>query len=108
MSFLSTAKNGCSTDIFWRGKKIYYPSSSGLSPDCLGEKLDKNSWITENIQDQASFINLNDILSGWELYREGWLFNQGPDKKLFYYLCQIGISSRPIELDLLKKYKRGK
>ena len=107
MSFLSTAKNGCSTDIFWRGKKVYYPSSDGLPLHSLGEKLDKNSWITDNIGDQDSFIKLNNILSGWELYKEGWLFKQGPNKGLFYYLCQIGINSRPIELDLLNKYNKG-
>lgn len=101
MSFLSTAKNGCSSNLFWRGKKVYYPTSSGLHPNCLGEKLDKNSWIIDNIADQTSFIKLNNLLSGWDLYKDGWLFNQGSNKRLFYYLCQIGCNTRPIELDLL-------
>ena len=101
MNFLSTAKNGCSSDLFWRGKKVYYPSSNGFPKSHLGEKLDKNSWIVNNIADHASFIKLKNLLSGWDLYKDGWLFNQGSNKRLFYYLCQIGCNTRPIELDLL-------
>ena len=103
MSFLAIAKNGCSSDLFWRGKKVYYPSSNGFPQSHLGEKLDKNIWINDNIANPASFIKLKKLLNGWELYKDGWLFKQGSNKRLFYYLCQIGSNSRPDELYLLKK-----
>ena len=105
MVYIQQAKDGRGNDLQWRNKSIYYNSNSGDSLAILGNKTGKDDWIMENIGEIKNTIVLKRLLASWELYENGWLYtDQDIDrsKHLFYYLCQIGNNSRPIELELLK------
>ena len=39
------------------------------------------------------------MLTDWDLYENGWYVSSFKNTQLFYHLCQIGISKRPIELN---------
>ena len=43
----------------------------------------------------------------WNLYKDGWVVEIEENKSLFNYKCQIGINTRPPELDYIKKYQAG-
>ena len=110
MSYLKRAKDGCSGDLHWRNKGVYYRSNSGDSLAILGNKLEKADWIMENISDIKNTIALENLLASWEIYENGWLYTDqdiDSSKHLFYYLCQIGNNTRPNELGLLKKYRKN-
>ena len=105
MVYIQLAKNGLGKDLQWRDKSIYYNSNSGVSISILGERIDKESGVQENIGDIKNTIVLKRLLADWELYENGWLYRHQDSQRsrhLFNYLCQIGNNSRPIELELLK------
>ena len=105
MVYIQLAKDGLGKDLQWRDKSVYYNSNSGVSLAILGEQIDRDSWVQENIDDIKNTQVLKRLLTSWELYENGWLYTeQDIDRSthLFYYLCQIGNNSRPIELELLK------
>ena len=107
---LRAALNGCNSKISLKGKQIYHYWSSGSSPSMLGEKLNKNEWIQDNITDEQYTDKIEWLLADWEPYENGWLVTTSDsgtyrNEHLFYYKCQMGNygSHRPQELEYLTK-----
>ena len=112
---LRAALNGCNGKISLKGKQIYHYWMSGSSPSILGQKLNKNEWIQDNITDEQYTDKIQWLLADWEPYENGWLVSPGDypvlvhskyrNNHLFYYKCQMGNygSHRPQELDYLTK-----
>lgn len=114
---LRAAKNGCSSEIKFKGKKVYHEWDNGIQKSKLGIKLNKEEWIINNIKDVMIVDAVRDVINlllDWELYENGWEVvyhekdNMGrsgyKNKHLFYYLQQLGDWGhfRPKELEYLK------
>ena len=102
---LRAAKNGCSSDIRFYGKKVYHKWDRGdITISDLGLKLMKDIWIKENIKDISYYSAVESMLTDWKLYENGWYISKYDNKHLFYYLCQMGNYGfhRPDTLNCLK------
>ena len=106
---IRAAKNGCSSDITFKGKKVYHNwDSSKIPKSSLGEKLDKTGFLKENLVDESHLPAIENLMVDWYLYENGWLVvcsDEGyKNKHLFYYLQQMGNwgSYRPKELEYFK------
>lgn len=100
-------KNGCGSEVDFRGKKVYFHWENYQSHSILGGKLDKTVYIKANIDRPDNDLDLSGIsklMMDWELYENGWLVTNYKNKNLFYYLTQIGDygQHRPAELKLFK------
>jgi hypothetical protein len=102
MCLIRRAKNGCGGDVTFLGIPVYQIYSAGFRQSILGSKLDKKLWINDNVNEKKYISCVTSLLIDWELYENGWLVNPNKHKHLFYYRCQIGINSRPNQLDHLK------
>jgi len=99
---LRAAKNGCSSDIKFYGKKVYHKWDRGEKTiNDLGLKLMKDIWIKQNIKDPSYYSAVESMLTDWKLYEHGWYISKYDNKKLFYYKCQMGCR-RPETLNCLK------
>ncbi len=96
------AINGCNEGISFLKRKVYHQWDDGISKDILGNKLDKEAHIRENITDEAHFDEVNKMLVDWEVYENGWFVGTYNNKHLFYYICQLGNNTRPKALNYLK------
>ena len=104
---IRAAKNGCSSEITFKGKKVYHDWESSRIPNShLGKKLDKVNFLKPMIPDctQTKLEAVEKLMIDWELYENGW-YVAYPDggyknKHLFYYLQQMGGygGNRPKEL----------
>ena len=101
MRFIRRAKNGCGYDVTFSGIPVYQTYSAGFRKSILGNKLDKNVWINNNVNDKNYINDVSSMLVDWELYENGWLVNPHKNNHLFYYRCQIGLSTRPEQLDYI-------
>ena len=101
MSFIRRAKDGCGSDVTFSGIPVYHKWSAGFRQSILGSKIDKISWINDNVNDKNYINNVSSMLVDWELYENGWLVTPNKHKHLFYYRCQIGINKRPKQLDYI-------
>lgn len=99
---IRAALNGCNEDIYFLKRKLYCNSDKGISKDILGNKLDKEAYIRENITDQVHFDEVNKMLVDWELYENGWFVGTYDNTHLFNYRCQLGSNTRPKALNYLK------
>ena len=102
MSFIRRAQDGCGYDVTFSGIPVYHKWSAGFRQSILGSKLDKKSWINDNVNEKKYISDITPLLIDWELYENGWLVNPHKNTHLFYYRCQIGLSTRPKQLDYLK------
>lgn len=104
MSGLRRALDGCNGEIKIDGKYVYHEWDRGGYPMSeLGRKLDKLSWITEQVVDAQHVEAVKKMLVDWELYENGWLVVGYSNQHLFYYKCQIGQNrTTPKELEYLK------
>ena len=106
---IRSAKNGCASDVKFKGKKVYHEWHCGVKKSCLGKKLNKIEFLKEYLLDESHLQAIENLMIDWVLYENGWLVElQGDDYKnghLFYYLSQIrGYGShRPKELELFQK-----
>jgi hypothetical protein len=102
ITMICTAKNGCSSDITFQGKKVYFDWDYGIPFSSLGKKLDKTEFL-KNLVDNNNLPAVEAMLADWELYENGWhvVYPKGGYKhpQLFYYLRQYGTASEPKELD---------
>ena len=102
---IRTAKNGCSSDISFKGKKVYYDWEHGIPFSSLGTKLDKTAFL-KNLVDENNLEAVENMLVDWDLYENGWhvVYPKGGYKhrQLFYYLRQFGRQTRPEELEYFK------
>ena len=107
---IRAAKNGCSSEIIYHGKKIYHDwDTTTTHKSELGMKLCKIKWIENNVTDTSKLNEVMHLFIDWELYENGW-YVAYPDggyknKHLFYYLQQMGNygSHRPEALNYLSK-----
>jgi hypothetical protein len=101
---LRAAKNGCSSEIKFTGKKVYYDWDNGVSMSFLGAKLNKTAFLKTKV-DECKLTAVEKLMEDWHLYENGWyvFYPKGgfKNKYLFYYLCQIGDYGhyRPRELE---------
>jgi len=105
---IRAAKNGCSSEITFKGKKVYHDwENSSIPKSHLGGKLDKIGFLKTMIHDgtQTKLEEVKKLMIDWELYENGWhvAYPDGgyKNKHLFYYLQQMGGYSgvRPKELE---------
>jgi len=103
------AKNGCSSEITFKGKKVYHDwDSSEIPKSHLGKKLDKTELLKELVG-ESHLQAIESLMVDWELYENGWhvTYPAGgyKNKHLFYYLQQMGNygSFRPKELEYFKE-----
>lgn len=99
------ARNGRNVDISFLKRKVYNETKKwdkGISKDILGNKLDKEAHIRENITDEVYFNEVNKMLVDWELYENGWFVATYNNTHLFNYKCQLGNNTRPKALNYLK------
>jgi hypothetical protein len=107
---IRAAKNGCSSEITFNGKKVYHEwDSSKIPKSHLGKKLDKAELLKYHLVDESHLQAIETLMVDWELYENGW-YVAYPDggyknKHLFYYLQQMGNygSFRPTELEYFKE-----
>ena len=106
---IRAAKNGCSSDITFNGKKVYHDwDSTKIPKSYLGEKLDKTELLKYHLVDESRLQAIETLMVDWELYENGWhvAYPDGgyKNKHLFYYLTQMGNygSFRPKELEYFK------
>ena len=108
IKMIRAAKDGCSSDITFKGKKVYHGWHYGIPKSSLGEKIDKTEFLKENLIDESQLSAIENIMIDWELYENGWLVvcsDEGyKNKHLFYYLQQMGNWGRyrPKELEYFK------
>ena len=99
--------NGYNGEVSLKGIPVYHDWSEGESYDILGEPINKDNWIRENIESPDHYDAVWMMLVDWVLYENGWHVpnNDGyKNEHLFYYLTQMhGYSGkRPKELEYLK------
>tara|TARA_X000000368_G_scaffold302037_1_gene240690 strand:- start:157 stop:480 length:324 start_codon:yes stop_codon:yes gene_type:complete len=106
---IRAAKNGCSSEITFKGKKVYHDwENSSIPKSHLGEKLDKVEFLKEYLLDESHLPAIEKLMIDWELYENGWHVvypDEGyKNEHLFYYLQQMhGYGShRPKELEYFK------
>jgi len=99
---IRTAKNGCSSDISFKGKKVYYDWEHGIPFSSLGTKLDKTAFL-KNLVDENNLEAVENMLADWDLHENGWhvIYPDGgyKNQQLFLYLSQYGRQTRPEALD---------
>jgi len=100
-------KNGCGSEVYFRGKKVYFHWENSCNSSILGKKLDKTVYIKANIVRPDNELDLSEVsklMMDWQLYENGWLVTNYKNKNLFYYLTQMGDYGyhRPAELKLFK------
>ena len=106
---IRAAKNGCSSEIEFHGKKIYHDWDTATTHKSkLGMKLCKIKWIENNVTDKSKLSEVMHLFIDWELYENGWYIPYGngyKNKHLFYYFQQMGNYGyhRPEALDYLSK-----
>ena len=107
---IRAAKNGCSSEIIYHGKKIYHDwDTTTTHKSELGVKLCKIKWIENKVTDTSKLNEVMHLFIDWELYENGW-YVAYPDggyknKHLFYYLQQLSGYGRirPEALNYLSK-----
>ena len=90
---IRSARNGCSSEINFHGKKIYHDWDHGIPISSLGIKLCKIKWIENKVTDESKLNKVIHLFIDWELYENGWYIPYGDgykNKHLFYYLQQMG------------------
>jgi hypothetical protein len=104
MNKIRLAKNGCSSDVTFTNKKVYFDWDHGLPKSFLGDKLNKTEFL-KKLVDEKFLESVEKLMIDWELYENGWYvgYKEGgyKNKHLFYYLQQMnGYGSfRPEILD---------
>ena len=103
---IRAAKNGCSSEITFKGRKVYHDWDRGVPKSTLGAKQNKTEFITK-IVDDANLEAVEKLMVDWHLYENGWYIPYGngyKNKHLFYYLQQMhGYGRyRPKELNFFK------
>jgi hypothetical protein len=104
---IRAAKNGYSSEITFKGKKVYHEWDYGVPKPRLGKKLNKTDFLKKLI-DEQNLTAVENLMIDWELYENGWLVVYGNDgyknKHLFYYLQQMGNwgQRQPVELEYFK------
>ena len=81
------AVNGCNSPVTFKNIQVYYNWTSGDFD--LGNPLNKDDWIRENIENKDHYEAVQMMLLDWELYENGWFVAGHKDCRLFYYICQI-------------------
>jgi hypothetical protein len=90
---LRTAKNGCASIVYYRGKIVYHYWHEGIPLENLGGKQNKIKYIGENV-DPENVEKVKKMMMDWELYEKGWVVQDYENANLFNYLSQMGANYR--------------
>ena len=102
MEKLRRALNGCAGPISLNGIPIYHNWSKGEDYSILGQPLNKDNWIRENIKNPDDYDAVWTMLADWVLFENGWFIADYTNKNLYYYKTQITYN-RPDALEYIKK-----
>lgn len=101
--YLRRALNGCNEGISLKGIPIYEKFCQwGEDYAILGQPLNKDNWIRENIKNPEHYDAVWMMLADWELFENGWFIADYTNKSLIYYKTQTTYT-RPVALDYIKK-----
>ena len=104
--YIRQALNGCNEGISLKGIPIYetvcVDFCEGKDYAILGQPLNKDNWIRENIKNPDDYDAVWMMLADWKLFENGWFIADYTNKSLYYYKTQIS-SKRPYALDYIKK-----
>lgn len=101
------ARDGCGYPVWLDGLPVYCPvprtNFDAETLVLLGKQLEKTAWIKKKALSDDAHDKIAAMLKDWITYEQGWVFRaNGECKRLFHYLCQIGVDQeRPEALDLL-------
>ena len=114
MASLKIARNGCCSVVELSKKKVFFVWDDGKNLpqvilEVLGNRLDKNTFIDNNIIDKSNTKAVQYLLVDWVLYEKGWLVGSSGrelNEHLFKYLQDMGAyrGKRPEELRYVKGY----
>ena len=66
---IRAAKNGCSSEIKFKGRKVYHDwKHSSIPKSHLGENLNKIEFLKENLVDESHLPAIEKLMIDWELY----------------------------------------
>jgi len=90
---LRAAKNGCSSEINFKGRKVYHDWDRGVPMSYLGGKMDKTEFLKSMVDDETNLDAVEKLMVDWHLYENDWhvVYPDGgyKNKHLFYYLAQL-------------------
>ena len=93
INMLRTAKNGCASIVYYRGKIVYHHWYEGIPLENLGGKQNKIKYIEENV-DPENVEKVKKMMIDWKLYEKGWVVQNYENAHLFNYLSQMGSNCR--------------
>lgn len=101
---LRAAKNGCGSEIDFKGRKVYHDWDRGVPMSYLGGKMDKTEFLKSMVDGEDCLFAVEKLMVDWHLYENGWHVSYGngyKNKHLFYYLQQMNGYGRhrPEELE---------
>jgi hypothetical protein len=104
---IRAAKNGCSSEITFKGKKVYHDWENSTIPKShLGKKLNKPEFLKKILNDEIHLPMVEKLMIDWEIYENGWyiksFYTGQKEQHLFYYLVQF-VYNRPKELEYFKQ-----
>jgi hypothetical protein len=99
---LRISLDGCNGKVTLKGLLVYHNWYFGESYDKLGQQLQKDEWIKQNITKQEHYDSVSSMLIDWQLYEGGWFINSYTNRHLYNYLCQFDSNHRPESLSYLK------
>ena len=119
------AYNGTGGNVQLGGKNVFYDTLSSTlniyDKSNLGTLMNKSNWIRERMiivsdgkrivgdQLKERVTKIEEMMKSWYLYENGWFYDPASEQRenkksrdMFSYLCQIGNSYKPEEMDWFK------
>ena len=88
--YLRRALNGTNGKVSFKELPVYHDWQWGESYVVLGNPLQKEEWIRQNIKEEFNYKAVNNMLIDWELYENGWFVSGDRNNRLWNHLCQLG------------------
>ena len=103
-NYLRRALNGTGGVVSFKELPVYHDWQWGESYVALGNPLQKEEWIRQNIKEEFNYKAVNNMLIDWELYENGWFVSGDRNNRLWNHLCQLGDAGyyKVIEVSYLK------
>ena len=65
-----SARNGCASEIKFKGKKVYHEWLHGIPKSKLGKKLNKTEFL-KNLVDETNLESVENLMIGYYMKRDG-------------------------------------